>query len=176
MSKARQGGPKKPAKSITASAFEQAALAAGLSAQAGKDALENRYRAGIEAKANKTRFTGSVDLDDAFRAAEPTANRWDYGLGVQPAGGREFALWVEPHSASSLGEVRTILAKLDWLKAKLGLPAFRPLKALTDECVNQGHRPYHWMATAHVGIRPGSREAMLLAQRGMTLPSTRVRI
>lgn len=174
MSKRKQGGDTKPAKAGLATAFGRAAQIAGLDCEVGKDAMENRYRAWVEGKATKTRFTGSVDMDAAYKGREPAANRWDYGLGLSVAAGKEFAVWVEPHSASSLGEVKTFLAKLDWLQAKLKSDGFEQLKSLTDECHRQGRRPYHWMASSHVGIRPGSREANMLSQRGLSLPSTRI--
>jgi hypothetical protein len=172
--KKKQGGDRKAPAAAALSAFEKAAKAAGLAAATGKTAVENRYRGGIEGKSDTTRFTGSVDMDAAFKQTEPRANRWDFGIGVQMSGKQEFAVWVEPHSASSLGEVKTLLAKLDWLQEKLKQPEFKQLKALTDACAAQGHRRFHWMATAHVGIRPGSREANMLAVRGMSVPSTRV--
>lgn len=40
--------------------------------------------------------------------------------------------------------------------------------------VNQGLAPYHWLATAHVAMRAGSREAHLLAKHGLRLPSSKV--
>ncbi|WP_133066284.1 hypothetical protein [Acidovorax kalamii] len=156
------------------SAFEKAVIAAGLTVATGKTAVDNRYRGQIEGKSANTRFTGSLDMDLAFKLVEARSNRWDFGLGVLPPGKKEFAVWVEPHSASSLGEVKIVLAKLDWLQAKLKQPAFAQLKALTDACREQGHQPFRWMATAHVGIRPGSREANMLAARGMSPPSARV--
>lgn len=128
----------------------------------------------IDGKMATTRFTGSVDMDAAFEKAEGKANRWDYGLGVRATGQPECAVWVEPHSAASTSEVQTMLAKLDWLQSKLGQPDFRELKALTDASVLQGRRPYHWLASAHVAIRPGSREANMLAARGMDLPKSKV--
>lgn len=154
--------------------FERAAEAAGLSTATGKSAVDKRYRALVEAKDAKTRFTGSVDMDASFSPSEPDAHRWDFGLGVQLPGKPEYAIWVEPHSAASTGEVKTMLAKLDWLKAKLQQPAFTQLQALTQAGVNQGITPFHWLATAHVAIRPGSREALLLAQRGLQLPRSKV--
>lgn len=157
-----------------ASVFDKAVTAAGLTAAPGKTAVDNRYRGQIDGKLANTRFTGSVDMDLAFKQVEARSHRWDFGLGVLPAGKKEFAVWVEPHSASSLGEVKTVLAKLDWLQAKLNQPAFVQLKALTDACREQGHQPFRWMATAHVGIRPGSREANMLAARGMSPPTARV--
>ena len=41
--------------------------------------------------------------------------RWDYGLGYQPANGREQAVWVEVHSATTK-EVSAVLRKLGWLR------------------------------------------------------------
>lgn len=155
-------------------AFEQAAAAANLDCKPGKQAIANRYQELVHARVASTRFTGSVDMDAAFRQAEGKAHRWDYGLGVQRQGQQECAIWVEPHSAASTGEVKTMLAKLDWLQAKLRLPAYADLKALTDACAHQGIAPYHWLATAHVAMRPGSREARMLAQRGLYLPRSKV--
>lgn len=148
--------------------------AAGLTPEPGKGAVEGGYRGLIDGKMATTRFTGSVDMDAAFEKAEGKANRWDYGLGVRAPGQPECAVWVEPHSAASTSEVKTMLAKLIWLKGKLAQPEFIQLKALTDVCVAQGRRPYHWLASAHVAIRPGSREANMLAARGMDLPKSKV--
>lgn len=174
MSTKKQGANQKTPPAPALSAFAKAAAAAGLTSAVGKAAVEGRYRDAIESKTARTRFTGSVDMDGAFKQSEPTSNRWDFGVGLHAPGNTECAIWVEPHSAASTGEVKKILAKLDWLQDKLKQPEFRHLKALTDACVAQKRRPYHWMATAHVSIRPGSREANLLAARGMNLPSTRV--
>lgn len=71
---------------------------------------------------------------------------------------------------SSLGEVKVLLAKLDWLEQKLALPAYEPLRALTLESVKQGLRRYYWLSSGTVGIRAGSREARALAARGLRLP------
>ena len=163
-----------PQKPTASTAFEKAAKAAALPVQPGKTAVQGRYRDAIEGKTAKTRFTGSVDMDAAFKKAEPTTARWDFGMGVALPGQPELALWVEPHSAASTGEVKKILAKLDWLQAKLQQPSFREPKALTDTGAQQGLRPYHWLASANVAIRAGSREARMLALRGMGLPSSRV--
>lgn len=143
-----------PQKPTASTAFEKAAKAAALPVQPGKTAVQGRYRDAIEGKTAKTRFTGSVDMDAAFKKAEPTTARWDFGMGVALPGQPELALWVEPHSAASTGEVKKILAKLDWLQAKLQQPSFRELKALTDTGAQQGLRPYHWLASANVAIKP----------------------
>ena len=174
MSTRQQGARKKAAAAPVPSAFEQAVAAAGLTSEPGKGAVEGGYRGLIDGKMATTRFTDSVDMDAAFVKTEGGVNRWDYGLGVHATGQPECAVWVEPHSAASTGEVKTMLAKLDWLQAKLAQPSFKPLKALTDACVAQGRRPYHWLASANVAIRPGSREANMLAARGMDLPKSKV--
>lgn len=117
-------------------------------------------------------LTGSVDMDEGYRAAEPESPRWDYGLGLQRRGESEFAVWVEPHPASSTGEVARIIAKLDWLEGKLAQAEFIALKALTDKAAQSGVFRFHWLAmTGDIRIRPGSREALMLAKRGLRLPT-----
>ena len=158
------------------SEFVKAAKKAGLQPEAGKGAVERQYRNVITAKDAGTRFTGSVDLDAAFKAEEPGANRWDYGLGLKKGDKPELAIWVEPHPGSSTGEVKTVLAKLDWLEGKLALRHFAGLRELTDEARRQGIMPYVWLSSGPVSIRPGSREANLLAARGMVLPRSYLEI
>jgi hypothetical protein len=46
--------------------------------------------------------------------------------------------------------------------------------SLTDACVLQGRRPYHWLASSKVAIRPGSAEANMLSRAGMDLPKTKL--
>lgn len=174
MSTPKQAGGRQVVSAWEVSAFVQATQSVGLLAVPGKSAVEGRYRGAVLSKLAKTQFTGSVDMDEAFRTSEGQAHRWDYGLGVRLPAKKEIAVWLEPHPASSHGEVKVVLAKLEWLKAKLQRPAFKQLKALTDECVAQGVRPFYWMSTGHVGIRPGSREANMLARAGMDLPSKQV--
>jgi hypothetical protein len=174
MKKAKGGADKRP--EVSRSAFEMATLAAELLPAAGKSAVEGKYRALIKAKNGQAAFTGSVDMDGAFKKAEPKANRWDYGLGLQQRGRAEFAIWVEPHSGSSHGEVTTMIAKLDWLRGKLASRGFEGLLALTDEAGRQGKRKFIWLSSGTVGIRPGSRAAKMLSSVGMGLPATYVEI
>jgi hypothetical protein len=174
MSRSKRNGGNKSGRSSARSAFAQAATHAGLVARQGKEAVEGRHRSSIVVRLASSFFTGSVDMDGAFRQSESASHQWDYGLGVQAQGKGEIAVWVEPHSASSIGQVDIVLAKLDWLQAKLQDEKFKSLKALTDECVRQGYRPFHWMATAHVGIRPGTPAFNKLSARGVSLSSRRV--
>lgn len=153
------------------SAFERAAKAAGLQPSEGKGAIKHQYQAGI-ASSDSFKFTGSVDIDEGCRSAEPESPRWDYGLGMKRSSENECAIWVEPHPASSTGEVAKIIAKLDWLERKLEQPDFKGLKALTSRAAQAGVLRFHWLAmTGDIRIRPGSREAAILTKRGLRLPT-----
>ncbi|TXT41350.1 MAG: hypothetical protein FD135_406 [Comamonadaceae bacterium] len=151
--------------------FESAATAAGLKAMPGKSAVKSQYQTGITCRPGLS-FCASVDIDRDCQMAEPQANRWDYGLGLKTRKGDEFAVWVEPHPASSTGEVAKIIAKLDWLEQKLAQPNFKGLGALTQKSAQADMPRFHWLAmTGDIRIRPGSREAALLSKRGLRLPS-----
>lgn len=168
MSKGGQGGRKTARSAATAeSQFALAAKAAGLLPQPGMSAIKGEYRQALETRRH-TRFSDSVDLDEAFRDSEPRAARWDYGVGV--AGMVEKAFWIEPHPASSTGEVQKMLDKLAWLKATLARPEFAGLLELTKRTLAEGSPAYIWLYSGANRILPNSREARLLASKGLTLP------
>lgn len=158
----------KPAAPKKLAAFDSAARAARLTALPGKDAVEGSYRAQISV-APGWQFTGSVDLDSHFNTAEAQSNRWDYGVGIGIANGQELVCWIEPHSASSPRHVYEMLAKLAWLKSKLGSPAFKKLKDLTDVT----GRPFYWLRTLNgqCRITAHGKEAKLLAKSGLRMPT-----
>lgn len=152
--------------------FCAAATAAGLYPHVGKAAVKGEYRSSI-GHGVAAELTGSVDMDSVFESTEPNAARWDFGLGVRKDG-KEMAFWVEAHPASSTGEVPRMLQKLDWLKTKLSEPAFAKMCALTSQAQASG-MAFRWLArTGDIRIRPGSREANLLAQRGLAFPKRHV--
>ena len=174
-------GPKRAAEKTTAkapaakkaSAFEGAAVKAGLTVQPGKSAVKNEYRQGVAVRAAH-KFLASVDLDTHLKATEPGAHRWDYGLGLIDGHGKESAWWVEPHPASSTHEVNTMLAKLEWLTTKLKSPEFAKLQALTDAARLRGVA-FRWLAlSGDICIRPGSSQARRLALRGLAAPTRHV--
>ncbi len=168
----KRDGERAPAANKPA-AFEQAALRAGLAVQPGKSAMKSEYRPGVAVRVTH-KFVASVDLDAELRAEEPGAHRWDYGLGLADRRGAESAWWVEPHPASSTGEVATMLAKLDWLKFKLNRPEFAELLALTNAARLKGIA-FRWLAmTGDICIRPGSSQARRLALRGLAAPTRHV--
>jgi hypothetical protein len=153
------------------SGFQSAAAAAGLSPQAGKQAVEGAYSAQVRVIKGAV-FSGSVDVDTHFQAAEPQSHRWDYGIGVQLANGQEMVCWVEPHPASSTGQVANMLGKLAWLRRKLDTQAFKKLKAMTHGPGRTGS-PYYWLRTVsgECRISANSKEARLLALNGLRMPS-----
>lgn len=153
--------------------FLDAATKAGLGGKAGKQAIKAEYRNQLDV-AGSASFTGSVDVDEHFKKSEPTANRWDYGVGFSK--GAEFALWIEPHPASGSGEVSVMLRKLEWLQAKLKTPDFADLAALTAAAEERGEIPYRWLYSGKTSFRAGGKEARQLAQKGMKLPERNIRI
>lgn len=152
--------------------FEAVAVAAGLPAMAGLNAVQGTYRSSISASTGAV-FSGSVDMDQHFLVSEPHANRWDYGAGVNK-GDTEMAFWIEPHPASSTGEVDVMLRKLVWLKGKLGQTPYAQLRARTDHAATSGYVPYRWLASGSIRIRAGSAEALRLAKAGLAMPTRRV--
>lgn len=151
--------------------LQDAAIFASLSAQNGKEAVQGLYRAQIHTEKG-AQFSGSVDIDAHFRTTEAQSPRWDYGIGVQISDGREMVFWVEPHPASSTGEVQKMLDKLVWLKAKLDTPAFEKLKSMTASTTEFGS-PFYWLLTARGDCRilTGSKEARLLVKNGLRMPA-----
>lgn len=168
MSRRGQGGRKTANAKPAVSQFVAAATLAGLPVQPGKGALDSSYRPMVDTSA--ATFTASVDMDLAFLASEPQSPRWDYGIGIAEAGNIEKAFWLEPHPASSTGEVQRMLAKLDWLKEKLALPQFSDLRQLTQRASAAGNPVYIWLHSGANRILPNSREARLLASKGLSLP------
>ncbi|MDP1690672.1 MAG: hypothetical protein Q8L49_01695 [Burkholderiaceae bacterium] len=153
--------------------FEAAAAKAGLTVQPGKSAVKHEYRSGVAVRAAH-KFHASVDLDADLKAKEPGAHRWDYGLGLVDRSGVESAWWVEPHPASSTHEVTTMLAKLDWLNAKLKSPEFAKLQTLTNAARLKGIA-FRWLAmSGEICIRPDTSQARRLAVRGLAAPTRHV--
>ena len=131
----------------------------GASVKSGFQALGSHSRS-VRTKHRNVSVTGSIDLDSALSAAEPQAARWDYGIGVRTQKGEQLE-WVEVHPASS-GEVKVVLAKLDWLKEKIdGWPQ------ANGHGVSQ-HR-FHWVPTGSVRVDEKRRRQM--NSKGITLSS-----
>jgi hypothetical protein len=110
---------------------------------------------------NPRRLTGSVNVDRALQPTQPSAPRWDYGIGFR-RGSKEIAVWVEVHPASSTS-IAEMLRKLEWLRNWLDTEALE-LKKLTEG-------DYHWISTdATIAITPNSPQAKKLAGLGLRGP------
>ena len=130
----------------------------------GKQALENRHR-GLVTCTDSRRLTGSIYLDSAL-AQEPGYTdkpRWDYSLGYKPQNGREHAVWVEVHSATTK-EVSAVLKKLQWLRDWLNSEA-EQLRLMTDFAKNDIR--FVWIASSSVKILQNSPQARRLSQSGI---------
>ena len=67
-----------------------------------------------------------------------------------------------------------MLAKLEWLTAKLRRPEFAKLQALTDAARLSGIA-FRWLAmSGDICIRPGTSQARRLALRGLAAPTRHV--
>ncbi|NMC21244.1 MAG: hypothetical protein GYA33_12590 [Thermogutta sp.] len=144
--------------------FEQAVRACPL--------LRSLYQRGLAALGSHSgcvscndprRLTGSVDLDGATQKAFPDSPRWDYGIGFRPPKGKEVALWIEIHPASST-HVDEVLKKLNWLRDWLDKNA----KALQNLTKQGG---YYWIAPdGRIAVTPNSPQAKRLAKEGLRGP------
>src|SRR5439155_14191995 len=67
------------------------------------------YSARIRCR-NPRKLKGSVDIDAALQATDPSGHRWDYAVGHSESGS-DRVYWVEVHPASDHG-VRELLAKV----------------------------------------------------------------
>jgi hypothetical protein len=112
-------------------------------------------------------LAGSVDVDTALSHDEPNATRWDYAIGVGRKGKSDFVTWIEVHPASSTGEVKVVLNKLDWLKrwAEKNAPDLMELE-----------REFVWVATGRVAFSSSSKQRRLLAASGIKFSSCPYRI
>lgn len=128
-------------------------------------AIEDAARPGLKALAGRHRrlvdspkvYRCSVDLDEARRADEPNASRWDYVLVASSAA---IAMEVHPAKAS---EVHALIRKKGWAIALLGqcgVPVAR----------------WHWVRPPGSPLQflRNSRQARLLAKAGISFPSSRL--
>lgn len=64
----------------------------------------------------RTRFSDSIDIDEAFRKTHGKQNRWDYLLGDSR---NNKIVGLEPHSATD-GEISVVINKRKSCRAQLG--------------------------------------------------------
>lgn len=134
----------------------------------GKQALPKAHAKQVSC-ADERRIHGSIFLDKALEkvgefSQEP---RWDYGLGYTTPSGREVAIWVEVHTAST-DQVRAVIKKKKWLRDYLVNNAERLWKMTPPE--SSPLDPYVWVASNGVHINQNSSQARLLAASGISWP------
>ena len=101
------------------------------------------------------KLEGSVDIDDCLKGCYPDAPRWDYVFGYN---GWLYYLEVHP---SRLNEVKSVVAKFEWLKQ------WRKSSAQSLENLKNSSS-YHWVSSGTTTtILPGSRQRKLLDLRGI---------
>ncbi len=106
---------------------------------------------------------GSICLDGALKKLYPQAPRWDYGIGLR----KGLAIWVEVHPARSGEDVRSMLDKLQWLRARL--QESPTLRSMTQ-------RPFRWIASGTVKIPKTGRWRRQLNQHGIGFPQQTLRL
>jgi hypothetical protein len=104
------------------------------------------------------RVAGSVHVDAALKERFPEDNRWDYAVGHQPTNVKgEVVYWIEIHSANS-GEVKVVLAKLEWLQRWLNDSAPK-LKAMP--------RAFIWVSSGKTSFAQPAHQLRRLASLGL---------
>ena len=101
------------------------------------------------------KLEGSVDIDGCLKRRYPDAPRWDYVFGYN---GQLYYVEVHP---SRLTEVKSVVAKFEWLKQ------WRESAAQSLENLKSSSS-YHWVSSGTTTtILPGSRQRKMLDQRGI---------
>jgi hypothetical protein len=131
------------------------------------------YRPGFQALLERDRnrlscdapreISGSLNLDAALARLYPNQSLWDYGIGIRKTASEDRAIWLEVHPAHA-GEVRRMIAKLEWLKGWLQNHA-QDLMRITEKS-----SPYIWVSSGGVSFQRNSHQARLLASAGIAFP------
>jgi len=108
--------------------------------------------------ATEVTLSGSIDLDGALQAAQPTSHRWDYGIGIEVKKNHDHqVVWVEVHPCKD-GEIPVMLAKLMWLRQWLA----------SDATLLGGlPRKFIWLSSNDSTINKASPAGKRMAQAGL---------
>lgn len=129
--------------------------------QPGIQALSRADRRRIElARANVV--VDSIGLDAALKGEHPSTARWDYWIGVRSSTGPLVA--VEVHPANE-GEVKGVIAKKHWA-----------LDVANKHLPNKSVAAWYWIASGKTSITTNSRESRQLADAGIELVGSRLRL
>jgi len=84
-------------------------------------AIEAKHRKYVHLK--DFRVSCSLNIDEAYRKAEPQNNRWDYYMHVIDDTKLAYAVFFEPHTCTTK-EVSCFLEKHQWLMEKIKSPLY----------------------------------------------------
>ena len=118
----------------------------------GLQALEPADRSRVRCD-NTNRLCGSINLDSAMKASEPSSPRWDYGICHKRDA--ELVHWIEVHPAAHISEVE---AKLTWLTGWL---------QTGSNPMGQLKRRYVWICSGSVPFTQRSPQLRRLSERGV---------
>jgi len=85
----------------------------------GMKAIESKHRKCVQLK--ELQVSCSLNIDEAFKKAEPENYRWDYYIHVLDGTKRAYAVFFEPHTCTTK-EVPRFLRKYHWLMDKINNP------------------------------------------------------
>lgn len=82
-------------------------------------AIEAKHRICVQLE--KLQVSCSLNIDEAYKKAEPQNYRWDYYIHVLDGTKRAYAVFFEPHTCTTK-EVSCFLDKFQWLMDKINSP------------------------------------------------------
>lgn len=140
--------------------FVDAVRSASEIAECLRDGLQALGSNSRKIEVNSTRdLTGSVDIDSCVATSYPNDHRWDYVFGY-----KDRIYYVEVHSGTT-GQVRVVIAKLNWLKQ------WRRRSA-TSLDASQHSSSYHWVSSGKTAITKNSKYSRMLVQHGISGPNS----
>jgi hypothetical protein len=130
--------------------------------------IKDAWRAGLQSlrsvdkdhitSEDSRRLAGSVNVDETLMEKYPNESRWDYAIGHQPANSKaEMVYWIEIHPARD-GEVKVVLAKLQWLKKWLSEKSPK---------LNAMRREFIWLSSGRTSFTLSSPQQKRLAVQGL---------
>lgn len=118
----------------------------------GLNAVKDSHRDYIESSI-RSKFTDSIEIDEALKPGRDQEYRWDYLLGW----GVEHVIALEPHSATN-HEVKTVILKKQ--------AALQQLRSHVNP--KRSVREWFWVASGKNNLTPLDKKRLLLAQNGIT--------
>jgi hypothetical protein len=127
--------------------------------RAGLGALRAQDKPHVKPEDTSTaRLRGSVDIDSALLASDPSGNRWDFAIGYQHDNRPdEFVYWVETHSGND-SQISVVLKKMEWLKTWL--------KGDGKELA-KFDRSFVWAPSGATSFTKGATQVRTLADKGL---------